>query len=276
MRLYLYPTFVLGCAPRQKSHELVDPVVCRSTCSLRECACSTNRPGRYLQRDSCAAFGTHGRAAVRRRADDAAIHAARNAVRFRNGVEGLPRGASHFRAAVYHQRGILVSAACSCLPPSDIRQVAPASYSCVGALSLQFFVFGAQLVLVRLCFAGNPLPFRTTPQVDWVQTLLRRTGSQSFQKAGYPCLQVLAGDLIVHEVRRLGAAAAPRRQAGAPRGRQAKPLLLREAVSLLWMLVVASHEVELRNAPTRRAFPRRFPVPWVPPCEYSTMCIFVL
>ena len=143
-------------------------------------------------------------------------------------------------------------------------------YACRATISS----FGARLLLVRSFFAVNPISSRPTPQVDWVQTLLRRTGSQSFQKAGYPCLQVLAGDLIVHEVRRLSAAAPQRRQAGAPRGRQAQPLLLREAVSLLWMLVVASHEVALRIAASFRAFSRHFPVPWVP--ASGSMCIFVL
>ena len=60
---------------------------------------------------------------------------------------------------------------------------------------------------------------------------------------GYSRLQVSAGEIIVYEVRRLSAAGARKAAGAGARHQQAQPLLLRDAVSLLWMLVVASREV---------------------------------
>ena len=93
----------------------------------------------------------------------------------------------------------------------------------------------------------------TYKDIDWVQLLLRRSGSQAI-RLNYPRLQVYVGNIIVHQVSRISrpqptpgihpfsAAAVPDDQGMG--SVKAQEQLLREAVSLLWIFVLASHQVE--------------------------------
>jgi hypothetical protein len=88
-----------------------------------------------------------------------------------------------------------------------------------------------------------------TREHEWVQLLLRHGESDELRKDGYLRLQVCVGNLIVDEVRRL--IKPHKRDPRDPLGPRVKPralrkelLLLREALSLLWIFVVATHQVE--------------------------------